>query len=114
VTVRLDNAADLFSVSPLRIKFDPAQVRLNDVVAGDMMGQVTLEKDIRNDSGEATVTMTRPAGSGGVNGSGVLATLRFMSVAPGSGSIAITEATAKNSQSQALPTGVGSVPVNIR
>jgi general secretion pathway protein D len=114
VTVRLDNAADLFSVSPLRIKFDPAQVRLNDVVAGDMMGQVTLEKDIRNDSGDAIVTITRPAGSGGVNGSGVLATLRFMAVAPGSGSIAITEASAKNSQSQVLQTGVGSVPVNIR
>jgi hypothetical protein len=49
-----------------------------------------------------------------VNGSGVLATLRFMAVAPGSGSISITEATAKNSQAQVLPTGVGSVPVNIR
>jgi len=114
VTVRLDNAADVFSVSPLRIKFDPAQVRLNDVTAGDMMGAVTLEKDIRNDSGDATVTITRPAGSGGVNGSGVLATLRFTAVAPGSGNIGITEATAKNSQSQVLQTGVGSVPVNIR
>jgi general secretion pathway protein D len=114
VTVRLDNANDLFSVSPLRIKFDPAQVRLNDVVLGDMMGPATLEKDIRNDSGDAIVTLTRAAGSSGVNGSGVLATLRFMAVAPGSGNISITEATVKNPQSQVLPAGVSSVPVTIR
>ena len=114
VTVRLDNGADLFSVSPLRIKFDPALMRLNDVTAGEMMGPVTLEKDIRNDSGDATVTLTRAAGSSGVNGSGVLATLRFVAVAPGSGNISITEATTRNSQSQVTAAGLDSAPVTIR
>ncbi|HEY6340994.1 MAG TPA: hypothetical protein VIY49_05845 [Bryobacteraceae bacterium] len=113
-TLRLDNAADVFSISPLRIKFDPAVVRLSDVTAGDFMGPVTLEKDIRNDSGDATLTFTRPPGSSGVNGSGVLATLKFMAVAAGAGPISISEAQVKNSQLQAVPAAVGSVPVTVR
>ena len=113
-TLRLDNAADVFSISPLRIKFDPGLVRLSDVTAGDFIGPVTLDKDIRNDSGDATLTFTRAPGSGGVNGSGVVATLKFMAVAAGAGSISITEAQVKNSQSQAVPAIVGSFPVTVR
>jgi general secretion pathway protein D len=113
-TLRLDNVPDVFSISPLRIKFDPALVRLSDVTAGDFMGAVTLEKDIRNDSGDATLTFARAPGSRGVSGSGVLATLKFMAVAAGAGSISITEAQVKNSQLQAVPAAVGSVPVTVR
>ena len=65
--VQLDGASDLYSLSPLQIKFDPAQVRLNDASAGDLLTRdgvrVTKQQDIRNDAGEATVTFTRLPGA---------------------------------------------------
>jgi general secretion pathway protein D len=114
LTVQLENAADVFSVSPLRIKFDPAQVRLSDITAGALLGQATLVKDIRNDTGEATVTLTRAPGSSGVNGSGALATLRFTAVGTGSANVSIVEGALKNTQVQAIPATIGSTQVSIQ
>ena len=116
--MQVDNAADAFSVSPLKIKFDPAQLRLNDFVAGDLFSRdgarVTTVKDIRNDTGEATLTVTRLPGATGVSGAGGLATLNFTAVGMGTGTVSITEAGLKNTQLQALPAALGSVQVTIQ
>jgi general secretion pathway protein D len=114
VTVQLDNAADLFSVSPLRVKFDPARVRLGDVTAGPLLGQALVEKDIRNDTGDATVTLTRPPGSAGVNGSGAAAILRFTAVSAGAANISIIEGALKDTKLQAVPAAVGTTQVTIQ
>ena len=114
VTIQLDNATDVFSVSPLRIRFDPAKVRLSDVNAAGLMAQATLVKDIRNDTGEATVTLTSAPGSNGINGSGALATLRFTAVGTGAAAISIVEAGLKNTQVQPVPATVGSTQVTIQ
>ena len=114
MTIQLDNATDVFSVSPLRIRFDPAKVRLSDVNAAGLMAQATLVKDIRNDTGEATVTLTSAPGSNGINGSGALATLRFTAVGTGATAISIVEAGLKNTQVQPVPATVGSTQVTIQ
>ena len=114
VTIQLDNASEVFSLSPLRIKYDPALVRLDDAAAGGLLGPVTAVKDIRNDNGEATLTVARMAGAGGVTGSGPLATLTFSTLGPGAGSISITEAGLKNSQLQAVPVSLANVPVTVQ
>lgn len=118
LTVQLEGAADLFSISPLQLKFDPAQVRLNDASAGDLMTRdgvrVTKAQDIRNDAGEATLTLTRLPGATGVSGSGALATLSFSAVGKGSGTVAITGASLKNSQLQPSPAALASVPVTVQ
>ena len=84
VNLQVENAADLFAASPLRIKYDPAQLRLNDMASGDIFtrdgARSVSQKDIRNDSGEATLTVTRVPGSSGVAGSGALAALNFIAV----------------------------------
>ena len=63
VAVQLENGTDLFAASPIKIKFDPSQLRLNDVTPGDLLSRdgvrATSSKDIRNDSGEATLTISR-------------------------------------------------------
>jgi len=68
VTVQIENVTDLASVSALRIKFDSAQMRLDDIVPGDLLSRdgarLASVKDIRNDVGEATITITRPPGAG--------------------------------------------------
>lgn len=106
LTVQVDGIPDAFSVTPLKVKFDPAQLRLNDFTPGDLFsrdgGRVTTVKDIRNDTGEATLTITRLPGATGVSGQGALATLNFVAVGMGTGTVSVTEASLKNTQLQAL------------
>lgn len=118
LSLQLDGASDLYSLAPLQIKYDPAQVRLNEATAGDLLTRdgikVAKEQDIRNDSGEATITLTRLPGSKGVNGSGVVATLSFSAIAKGSSTVSITGASLKNSQLQPQPAELAAVPVSVQ
>ena len=117
VNVELNGATDAASVSPLRVKWDPAVLRLTDISPGDLLsrngGAVSSIKDVRNDAGEATITLTRAAGAG-VSGSGPVAVLNFVAVAPGKGSVTVTEMGLKNSQSQAVPVALGAVSVAVQ
>jgi general secretion pathway protein D len=117
VNVELNGAADAAAVSPLRVKWDPAVLRLTDITPGDLLsrngGAVSSIKDVRNDAGEATINVTRTAGAG-ISGSGPVAVLNFVAVAPGKGSVTVTEMGLKNSQSQAVPVALGSVSVAVQ
>ena len=68
VNVELNGAADASSVSPLRVKWDPAVLRLTDITPGDLLsrngGAVSSIKDVRNDAGEATHQCDAHRGSG--------------------------------------------------
>jgi general secretion pathway protein D len=104
VTLTVDNVKDLFSAAPIRVKWDPTQLRLSDITAGDFFSRdglrVTSVKDIRNDAGEATLTVSRLPGAGGVRGAGVLATLTFMAIGKGDSKVTVTELGLKNIQLQ--------------
>jgi general secretion pathway protein D len=117
VNVELNGAADATSISPLRVKWDPAVLRLTDITPGDLLsrngGAVSSIKDVRNDAGEATINVTRTAGAG-ITGSGPVAVLNFVAVAPGKGSVTVTEMGLKNSQSQVVPVALGSVSVAVQ
>jgi len=117
VNVELNGAADATSISPLRVKWDPAVLRLTDITPGDLLsrhaGAVSSIKDVRNDAGEATINVTRTTGAG-ITGSGPVAVLNFVAVAPGKGSVTVTEMGLKNSQSQAVPVALGSVSVAVQ
>jgi general secretion pathway protein D len=117
LTVQAENVTDAFSLTPLQIKYDPALMRLNDAAAGDLLtrdgSRLTTVKDIRNDTGEATLTLTRQSDAG-VSGSGALTTLSFTALGKGAGSVTITGASLKNSQSQPVPVTLGSVAVTVQ
>jgi hypothetical protein len=117
VNVELNSAADAFSISPLRVKWDPAVLRLTDIAPGELLtrsgGAVSSIKDIRNDAGEATLNVSR-AGGAGVSGSGPVAVLNFVAVARGAGSVTVTEMGLQNSQSQPVPVTLGSVSVAVQ
>ena len=63
---------ELGSVAPLRIKYDADLLRLEDIAPGDIFSQggggATSTKDIRNDAGEASITISRLPGAAGVCG----------------------------------------------
>ncbi len=117
LTMQLEGASGAVSFAPLQIKFDPAQLHLNSASAGDLLtrdgGLATTEKDIRNDAGEASLTFTRLPGAGAFSASGPVATLTFSAIGKGKGTVSITAADLKNSQSQSLPVLLGSVPVTV-
>ena len=69
--------------------------------------RATSVKDIRNDNGEAMLTVARLPGSGGVSGSGALAVLNFVAVGKGSSKVSVVESTLKNSQGQPVNVVLG-------
>jgi len=118
VNVLLENVSDLFSGSPIKIKFDPSQLRLNDIAAGELWSRdgvrVTAVKDIRNDLGEATLTVSRLPGFPGISGSGSVATLTFAAVGNGSSAVTITDLGLKDSKSQSVAATLVELPVKVQ
>lgn len=106
LTIQAENVQDLFTASPIRLKWDPRVLRLNDIVSGELLARdnqrVTSAKDIRNDAGEAWITMNRLPGAGGVSGTGALATLQFVAIGKGSTKVTVTDFGLKNTQLQPI------------
>jgi general secretion pathway protein D len=109
---------DLFTASPVRIKWDPKVLRLNEITPGELLSrdgqQVTSAKDIRNDAGEAWITMNRPPGGGGMGGTGALATFQFSVIGKGTTNVTVTEAGLKNSQLQAITVALPAAEVAVQ
>ena len=59
-------------------------------------------RDIRNDTGEATINLTRLPGAAGVGGNGPLATFEFTAMSPVATNISVTEITPKNSKQEPI------------
>jgi general secretion pathway protein D len=118
VTIHLENVQDLFSAAPLKIKYDPAQLRLNDIGPGEIMTRdgtrPTSVKDIRNDNGEATLTVSRTPGSPGISGSGSLAVLNFVAIGKGTSKVTVVDSTFKNSQGQPIGVALGEASVRVQ
>jgi hypothetical protein len=118
VNVQVENAAAMNSVAPLRIKYDPALLRLEDIAPGDIFsrggGGATSTKDIQNDAGEASITIERLPGAPAVNGPGTLAVLTFTAIGSGQAPVTIEEVALKDSQSQPVAASTASLGVQIQ
>jgi hypothetical protein len=83
VTVRADGVTNLQSVES-QLKFDPKVLRVNTITAGDLLQQngltLTPQRNILNDSGDASATLARDTAKGSVNGSGGLLVITFQAV----------------------------------
>jgi len=116
-TLQVNNAMDVFSVG-VRVKWDPKILRLNSITPGDFLtagGQsLSAPIDIRNDAGEATISLSRLPGASGVSGAGPLATFAFTAMAPGSTGLTVTELTPKNSKQESLAVRRPSVTVSVK
>ena len=117
VTLDAANVTDLAAV-PIKLRWDPKILRLNQATPAGLLtkdGNVNPPTlDIRNDSGEATVEMSRVAGTAGVNGSGPLIQLTFTALGKGSTSIAVTEVNLRNSKKEAINATAPSAVVNVQ
>jgi general secretion pathway protein D len=117
VSIVADNAADV-GAAPIDVRFDPKMLRLNDVAAGDLLTQggavPLLTKNIQNESGTASVQVSRQPGLKGATGSGALVTFTFSAVAPGETQVMAPNIAVRNSQGQPAGNGVSSLTVRIK
>jgi general secretion pathway protein D len=116
--LRIDNAQNAMSLSPLKIKFDPQKLRLEDINPGDLLssdgGRVTSVKDIRNDIGEATITIARSAGQSGVSGSGTAATILFTAIGEGEARVNISDLGLKDASGQSVAAALGETVIRVQ
>ncbi len=111
------NVTDLFAASPIRLKWDPKLLRLNQINPGDFLkqdGQTAPVIDIRNDNGEATISLSRITGATGVSGSGALAQLTFSAIGKGAGTVTVTEASLKDTKQQPIAASVSSLTFTVQ
>jgi len=117
VALQIDNASDLAAV-PVKIKWDPMILRLNQVVPSGLLGQSGSVNppslDIRNDTGEATIDISRTALTAGVNGSGALMQLTFTAVGKGETNVSVTDVNLRNSKQQPITVVAPSLPVSVQ
>ena len=117
VSLVLENAQNLAD-APLHLKFDPKLIRINDITKGNLMGQdgqqVIFTKNIMNDSGDATINLSRMPNTGAINGTGTLVTISFQAIKAGTTALTIPDFAPKNAQGQALVTATPMLLVNIK
>ena len=115
VTLNLELAKDLFS-APLRIKWDPKVLRLNEATRGSLLGaadQSVFTRNIRNDEGEVTVVYSRVSGSTGVTGSGPVLNLVFQAVGQGVAEVRIVDAGLRDMQMQPVTAAMPPLQVKV-
>jgi general secretion pathway protein D len=117
VSIVADNAADV-GAAPIELRFDPKMVRLNDVAAGDLLSQggavPLLTKNIQNESGTASVQVSRQPGMKGASGNGALVTFTFSAEAAGETQVMAPNIGVRNSQGQPAGNGVSALTVRIK
>jgi general secretion pathway protein D len=92
IPVVVTGAVDIASV-PLQIQYDPARLSLVNVDKGDFLGQdgqaVAL---VHRDDGPGAIVLnaSRPPGTAGVSGAGVVCVLSFQAKSAGESAITIT------------------------
>ena len=118
LSLQVIGVTDLSGVAPIKIKYDASKLRLNDAVQGEFMGRdgqrVSLSKDIRNDTGEATIAVTRAPGAPGMGGSGALLNLSFQAVGTGESRVSVEEIQIKDSKNQTIAATTTQVLVKLQ
>ena len=113
VGLQVDNANDLAAV-PIKVRWDPKILRLNQVNAAGLLAQAggnPPSLDIRNDAGEASIEMSRAAG---VSGSGLLMQFNFTAVGKGTSALTVSEIGLRDSQQKPISVTAPSLPVTVQ
>ncbi len=101
VQMKVANVRDL-AAAPMRLKYDPAVLKLVDVQQGGFLGkdntEVIFSTVPSREGGETMIQLQRLPGSGGVAGSGTLLTMKFEALAAGTSPIAVAEFTLRDSK----------------
>jgi general secretion pathway protein D len=105
VNLQISGAQNVYSV-PVQINYDPAKLQLINVSNGGFLSQdgqaVALVHREDDGTGTLQITASRPPGSGGVSGGGIVVTLTFQAKASGQTPLTITRGGARDPALQAI------------
>jgi general secretion pathway protein D len=117
IVLEATNMTDLATV-PVKVRWDPKILRLETISAGALLSQdgkiIAPSLDIRNDSGDASISVGRVAGAQGVSGTGPLLQFRFTAVGKGTATVSVTDAPLKSSSQQPIAVQPPSVSVTVQ
>ena len=101
VPVLLNGGVDVSSIG-LQLKYDPAMFSLVNANLGDVLSRDGQAAQIihTDDGGKVTISLSRPPGSTGITGSGMVCVLTFQAKAAGESVIALERGSATNSNQQ--------------
>ncbi len=105
VNLIIERVRDLFTV-PFALSYNPQVVELVDVHHGGFLGgdeyPAALVHRVDAESGAAIISLSRPPGTSGASGQGVLVTLVFRGLAPGQTVLSISRIAARASNRERL------------
>lgn len=117
VNVLLTGGQSIYSV-PLQISYDPRVLQLVNVSNGPFLSRdgqpVALVHRDDPASGVLQLSATRPPGSGGISGDGVVFTLTFLAKGPGTSALAITRPGARTANMQSVPGTASQAMVTVK
>ena len=117
VTLRAEGATDLNSVVA-QLKFDPKILRINNVVAGDLIQRngppLSPSQNVMNDSGDANITIARAPNTPGATGAGGLITIVFQAVGRGTTTVTMPQLVLKNTPGQPIAANAPALTVNVK
>ena len=116
VPIMLDNGSDVASV-PLQFTYDPSKLTLVNVTGGSLLskdGQAMALIHRDDGPGDVTVVASRPPGTQGVSGSGVVCVLTFQAKAPGISRLTVTRAGVVNSRQQQAAAQAGTANIVVK
>jgi general secretion pathway protein D len=101
----LNGATDLASLA-LQFHYDASKLMLVNVSAGDFLsrdGQPATPIHTDQPAGNLTIVISRPPGTHGISGTGVVCVLMFQAKASGASNLTIARASLNSSTQQQLP-----------
>jgi general secretion pathway protein D len=105
VNLVIERVRDLFTV-PFALSYNPQVVELAEVHHGGFLGgdeyPAALVHRVDAESGAAIISLSRPPGTSGASGQGVLVTLVFRGLAPGQTVLSISRIAARASNRERL------------
>jgi len=117
VNLQISGAKNVYSV-PVQISYDPSKLQLVNVSDGNFLSQdgqaVALVHREDDTTGSVQITASRPPGSGGVSGSGTVATLTFEAKASGQTPLTITRGGARDPGLQAIAVNGAQASVTVQ
>jgi general secretion pathway protein D len=116
VPVVLNGGTDVTSIA-LQLHYDTANLQLSGVAAGDILsrdGQPTGLSHVEEPPGTLVVSISRPPGTHGVTGTGVVCVLTFQAKTPGQSGLGITRASVVNAAQQQISVQTGQATIVVK
>ena len=116
VPVVLNGASDVGSIA-MQLHYDATKLQLAGATAGNLLssdGQPTGLSHVEEPPGTVVVSISRPPGTHGVSGTGVVCVLTFQAKAAGQSALGISRASVMTSAQQPVPVQTGQATIDVK